>query len=182
MQEEQPDGGMEWRERLLGLGYAGDSTPPVIRPGAGSHLLLALQLLDDVPEERGGSTSATAACDRSLSCTDGTHFPYMSIDFLTELRACREAAAARTHAEATRMHLGSRGRPHLLPAAELVDGDLLVLVLLVVLEEAADLLEPVLGQLADVVEVLVLRIIGVHRAAKVEGGTRASTRRSRHAA
>jgi len=43
---------------------------------------------------------------------------------------------------------------------ELVDGHLLVLVLLVVFEEAPDLLEAVRGELADVVVVAVLGIVG----------------------
>ena len=40
--------------------------------------------------------------------------------------------------------------------------DVLVLVLLVVLEEPPDLVQPVLGQLADVLEVAVLGVVGVH--------------------
>jgi hypothetical protein len=51
----------------------------------------------------------------------------------------------------------------LLGAEEVVHGHLLVLVLLVVLEEALDLLEPVGGQLLDVGVVPELGVVRAHR-------------------
>jgi hypothetical protein len=51
----------------------------------------------------------------------------------------------------------------LLRAQEVVHGHLLVLVLLVVLKEALDLLEPVGGQLLDVGVVAELGVVRAHR-------------------